>query len=483
MVTVKGILLFLLTLSLPPILYAQESAYLLELYGPIDRFQAIQVQRAVEAAREAGTSVLVIDIDTFGGRVDSALEIANALGSADSVKTVTYVGASPEGRGVSWSAGALIALASNEIYLAPGTSIGAATPVIQGPEGEQTASEKTVSAVRGQMAALAERNGHPPAVARAMVDPAVELLSAEVDGERRLITRQELEAIESEGEREIGSTEVISEAGKLLTFTAGEMERYGISKGSPVNRQELASLLGVSGFNTITPSGTDRLVALLTGPGFTSLLILVGLVALFIEITSPGFGLPGAIALTAFSALFASNMMLGRAGSLEIILFVLGLGLLIFEIFVIPGFGVAGISGLFSITVALILSLQRFILPEFDYQWDILGRNLLVVFSSVVGALLIAALLAITAKQTRLFSRLTLTTTQEATAGYTVQEHAASEGYVAREGVTETPLRPAGKVRLGQEVLAAESEGGYVDSGRRVKVVRVDGNRVVVREL
>ncbi|MFW6329754.1 MAG: nodulation protein NfeD, partial [Alkalispirochaetaceae bacterium] len=216
MVKVKGILLFLLTLSLPPILYAQESAYLLELYGPIDRFQAIQVQRAVEAAREAGTSVLVIDIDTFGGRVDSALEIANALGSADSVKTVTYVGASPEGRGVSWSAGALIALASNEIYLAPGTSIGAATPVIQGPEGEQTASEKTVSAVRGQMAALAERNGHPPAVARAMVDPAVELLSAEVEGERRLITRQELEAIESEGEREIGSTEVISEAGKLL---------------------------------------------------------------------------------------------------------------------------------------------------------------------------------------------------------------------------------------------------------------------------
>lgn len=460
---------------------AQE-ALLLPIHGPIDQFQAVLVQRGVDRALREGFDYLIIDIDTFGGRVDSALEIASALGGAGEVTTVAYVGNTRRGRGVSWSAGALISFACNQIYLAPGTSIGAATPVIQGPEGQQTASEKTVSAVRGQMAALAERNGHSPAVARAMVDPAIILAAAEVNGELRLLTESELEALESDEAVEVVRRETVSEEGKLLTLTAGQMERYGISRGSPVNRSDLAEVIGVPGFTVMEPSPTDRVVSVLTGSGFTSLLILAGLVALFLELSSPGFGFPGAVALTAFATLFVSNLLLGRASSLEILLFVLGIGLLIFEVFVIPGFGVAGTSGLAALAISLILALQRFVIPEFSYQWDLLGENVLIVVGSIVGAVLSALLLAMLVKNTPLFSRLTLTEQQEATAGYTAQESSVGERYLNREGVAETTLRPAGKVRLDDEVLPAESEGSYIDRGTRVRVVRVDGNRLVVRE-
>lgn len=475
--------LLLLLLLLPLVPGVAQEALLLPLHGPIDRFQAVMVQRAVERARQEERSHLIIDIDTFGGRVDAALEIAGALGTAQGVTTVAFVGNTPGGRGVSWSAGALISLACNEIYLAPGTSIGAATPVRQGPEGAQTAGEKTVSAVRGQMAALAERNGHPPQVARAMVDPAVTLTAVEVDGELQLLTADQVEALESRENVSITTVETVSEEGKLLTLTAGQMERYGISAGSPATRQQLVETLGIDGFVLMEASTMDRVVSAITGSGFTSLLILTGLVALFFELTSPGFGLPGAVALTAFTALFAANLLLGTAGSLEIVLFLLGVGLLIFELFVIPGFGFAGISGIVALALALILALQRFVIPEFSYQWDILGRNVLIVAGSVVLAVLGALLSAMLIKNSRLFGRLTLATTQEATAGYTAQDSTVTERYLDKEGVTETTLRPSGKIRLGGEVLPAESEGGYIEVGRAVRVIRVDGNRLVVREV
>ncbi len=473
-------ILFLLLIGAP--VGAQE-ALLIPIHGPIDQFQSVLVQRGVERALREEFDYLVLDIDTFGGRVDSALEIANTLGGAVGITTVAYVGNTPRGRGVSWSAGALIAFACNDIYLAPGTSIGAATPVLQSPQGQEQASEKTVSAVRGQMAALAERNGHPPAVARAMVDASVVLTAVEIDGELRLLSAPELAALETEEAVEITRREVVSEEGKLLTLTAGQMEQYGISKGSPRSREALGESLSASGFTVMEPSATDRVVSVLTSSGFTSLLILAGLVALFMEITSPGFGLPGAVALTAFATLFASNLLLGRAGSLEIILFVLGVGLLIFEIFVIPGFGVAGITGLIALALSLILSLQRFVIPEFSYQWEILGQNVMIVLGSLFGAVLGALLLAMLVKNTRFFSRLALAESQDASAGYTAQEESVSDRYLNREGAAETTLRPVGKVRLGNEVLPAESEGSFIEKGTPVRVVRVDGNRLVVREV
>ena len=463
-------------------------AVVIPIHGAIDPFLAVLLRRGVEEARQRNAQFVILDIDTFGGRVDTALEIANTLSRIESMTTVAYVGNRPEGTGVSWSAGALIALACNEIYMAPGTSMGAAAPVIQGVQGQEAADEKTVSAVRGQMAALAERNGHPTSVARAMVDAQVVLTAAVVNGEDRLVTGSELDVLRrraEDGEVTLVEGEVVSDAGKLLTLTAGEMERFGVSAGTVASIDELAAGFGVrpDALVRVRRTPADRTVAALTGSGFTTLLILAGLVALFLEFSSPGFGVPGAVALVCFGTLFAANLMMGRVGSLEIILFVLGLALLIFEVFVIPGFGVAGISGLVAIGFSLILALQTFVIPEYDYQWEIAGRNLMVVGGGTIGAVITALLAAMLVKDTRLFQRLTLADAEGAEEGYTAQETSMGARLLGKEGVARTDLRPAGNVLIDNEVVSAESDGGYIPRDSAVVVVRVDGNRVVVRSV
>lgn len=482
----RAITIFLLGLILPALPSGAETL-LLELHGPIDRFQAVYLQRAVERAQREGAEFLIVEIDTFGGLVDSALRIASALGSS-TVPTAAWVASGPDGTGVSWSAGALIALATNRIYMSPGTSMGAAAPVLQAPGAEsQGADEKTVSAIRGQIAALAERNGHSTVIARAMVDPGLEAHLVEVDGEERIVDRDELESLRRAHEAEsieFSLVKTISEAGALLTLTAGEMLSLGVSAGSPANLSELAEMLEIDAGSVtrITPSPTDRVVAVLTSTGFTSLLILVGIVAIFLEVSNPGFGLPGTVAIAAFATLFAGNMLLGHVGSLEIILFVVGMVLLIFEILVIPGFGVAGITGLAAISASLILALQAFVVPEHPWQWELVGQNALVVLGSIALSMVILLVLAMIIPTRPFFSRMALATTQDAAQGFSAQPAATSAPLLGRVGVVRTDLRPAGSVTLDDgEVIAAESEGDYVERGASVRIVRADGNRVVAR--
>ncbi|MFP3959955.1 MAG: NfeD family protein [Spirochaetaceae bacterium] len=464
-------------------------AYVVPIHGPIDRPLSVYVTRGVERARAEEVSHLIFDIDTFGGRVDSALEITARIGSLSEVETVAYVRIRPEGTGVSWSAGAIIAMAADRIYMAPGTSMGAAAPIIQGPGGEQQAAdEKTVSAVRTQMAALAEKNDHPVGIALAMVDEDVELLEAFVDGVPRAVTREELTELELEADDSddavvVGRT--ISEEGKLLSLTAGEMERYGVSSGSPEGLEALYESLGLAAERVLelTPDAADGIVSLLTGGGFTSILILVGLVALFLEITSPGFGIPGGVAIIAFALIFSSNFMLGRVGSLELLLFVAGLVLLLTEVFIIPGFGVAGISGIGLLVISLVLSMQGFVVPEFDWQWDRLNRNVLLVLANTVGAFILFGVLAYLFGRTNMFGRLTLAGTQDSTAGFTAQTDDVRERYLGRTGRAVTVLRPSGTAEIDDERVSVESDGEWIEAGSTVEVLRVDGNRIIVRKV
>ncbi len=446
------------------------------------------VTRSVERARDEGVDYVIFDIDTFGGRVDSALEMTTRIGSLTDVETVAYVRVRPEGTGVSWSAGALIAMATDRIYMAPGTSMGATAPVLQGTGGSQEpASEKTVSAVRTQMAALAEKNGHPRGVALAMVDADVELVEAYVDEELRAVTATELEDLKREAEELDGTVEegsTISAEGKLLSLTAGDMERYGVSSGTPSSYDELYARLEVDPEATVdlSPDMADSIVSVITGGAFTSLLILVGLVALFLEITSPGFGIPGSVAAIAFALIFSANFMLGQVGSLELLMFLAGILLLLVEVFLIPGFGVAGISGIVLLVVSLVLSMQGFVLPEFDWQRGRLNRNILLVLANTVGAFVAFGGMAYLFGRTNLFSRLTLSDTQTTDAGFTAQTSDVRERYLGKSGRAATTLRPAGTADLDGERVSVEADGEWIEAGTEVEVVRVDGNRIIVRK-
>lgn len=498
--------------------------YVIPLREDVDRYLGIFLGRSLEHAEEAGAELVIIEIDTFGGRVDTALEIASRIGSVNWAKTAAYVPADSGGRGVSWSAGALMAFSASEIWMAPGTSMGAAAPVLQSTEGVQAAGEKTVSAVRGQMAALAEKNGYPVAAALAMVDSDVVLKEVTVNGKKELATAEDIELMERRGESvEIVVGKTVSAEGKLLTLTAGEMERYGVSRGTAATRDELIRSFGYSLDDVVVmeKNRSDSIIGFLTSGAITSLLLGIALVTLYLEITSPGFGVTGTIALICLALVFGASGLMGNLGPTEILLLLAGIVLLLLEIFVIPGFGVAGIAGIVLILASLVFSMQDFYWPRFEWQWTITWRNAGVVGAGLLGGLILIGVVMATLPRAGLFDRLVLKDPgdpgyagsargrrrrrrqgldEDESGGEAVQgaglsrggrpsadggegsgEGGAPAGHpIGARGTAVTDLRPVGKVKIEGRVVVAETDGEYYDKGTRVVVQRGDGVRVVV---
>lgn len=502
--TRKAVILFFLLFSLF-FGFSQETGaprgVIIPLKGDIEPSKTVFLRRSIDSALSQGAEVLVFEINTFGGRVDSALEMATLIGAVEEAKTVAYISADSESLGVSWSAGALISLACDEIYMESGTSLGAAAPVYLNQGESVAASEKEVSAVRTQLAALAEKNGYPRGVALAMVDKDEELLEVYLGEELRLTVRRDLPDLEREAREkgvDLEEGKVISPEGKLLTLTAGEMARYGVSSGTVEGREDLLLRLGLEAgsVQNLQVSQADSLVALITSSAVVSLLLTLGFVAVYIEISSPGFGIPGVTAILAFSIIFIGNGMLGMVSSVELLLFLAGLILLVVEIFLIPGFGVAGTGGIILMVGSLILSRQDFVVPQFDWEWTILRGNILSTMGSFLAALGIVVLLIIFFPRIRPFRKLMLETTlgdgsfrpsNSATDFSTNppagEGSAASTPRQGDSGETVTPLRPVGKVRIGGAVHIAQTRGEFVEASRPVRVVEVQGNRITVREV
>jgi membrane-bound serine protease (ClpP class) len=463
----------------------RSKVWIIPIQGDIEPSMTAFVRREARKAVSQSAEYLIFEIDTFGGRVDSALQITSFIMSVKNAKTVAWVHNSEASMGVSWSAGALIALSCTEIYMAPGTSMGAAAPVTAGADGTTEATgEKTVSAVRSQMAAIAERNGHPTGIALAMVDLDVELWEVLVNGEARALTLNEVERLEKEGTVKVERLQIVSARGKLLSLTAGEALHYGLAAGLAENRDVLLANLKIQGDITESkPSAADSLISLLTSGPVQIIRRLLGLVMIFLEINTPGFGIPGVAAIIAFLLVFGSGALLGRVGSLEIILFIVGVGLLAIEIFVTPGFGVMGISGIILIGLSLIFSMQDFVIPRFDWEWTLMGRNALVVFVGLIAAICGIAAIALLGPKTKIFDRLMLKTAITGTAGKD-EESPVSSNYnalIGKIGIASTTLRPSGFVEIDGEVYDADANGVFVDKGRGVKVTQVRGNRVIVR--
>jgi membrane-bound serine protease (ClpP class) len=471
------------------------AAWIISVKGDISPSLAVFVRREIKRAQTEGAGALVFEIDTFGGRVDSALQITSNILSIKDIPTIAWINNSAGSMGVSWSAGALIALSCRKIYMAPGTSIGAAAPVTVNASGETEATgEKTVAAVRSQMAALAERNGHPVGIALAMVDLDVELWECKVNGNSRALTKEDMERLEKDPNVKVERGSVICPPGKLLSLTAGEAASYGLA-GVVDSQEALFSAAGINGAAVLrSPGAADSLVALLTSGPVQILLIIVGLVMIFLELQSPGFGFFGVTAIVAFLLVFGSNALLGTVASLEMLLFLIGLGLLAVEIFILPGFGVVGISGIALIGLSLVLSMQDFVFPATGWEWKLLGRNVVVVAMGIIAAITAIAFIVLMGPRIRMFDPLTLKTSITGTAGGmdpdgtegpsgTAGADDSGEDYtllLGKTGRAVTTLRPSGKARIEGRVYGVETEGYFAESGAELRVSKVLGSRIVV---
>jgi membrane-bound serine protease (ClpP class) len=491
------------------------SAWIIPIRGDIAPSLAIFVRREARKALSAGAEFIIFEIDTFGGRVDSALQITSFITSIKNASTIAWVRNSDGSMGVSWSAGALIAFSCADIYMASGTSMGAAAPVLEGTGGVEAAGEKTVAAVRSQIAALAERNGHPVGLALAMVDFDVELWEvSEADGRIGILTLPELERLEAVSpEGTVERLSLISPAGKLLSLSSGDARRYGLVRELVDDREALLAETGAAKIaGESSPGISDEIVAFLNSGPVQVILILLGLVMIFLELNTPGIGIPGVVAMIAFLAVFGSGALLGRVDSPEIILFLLGIGFLAVEIFVLPGFGIMGIAGLLMIGLSLLFSMQDFIIPRFEWEWELMGRNAVVVTVGILAAITGIAVIALLGPKIRIFDRLTLQTRITGTSSGALAESSppAASGSPAGGGVPSAEdsaarviaglpvfggdytsllgktgqvtatLRPAGKAEFAGRILEVEAEGVFVEPGSTVRVIRVLGNRLIV---
>lgn len=417
----------------PAALAQQPLVYRIPVTGTIELGIAPYISRALREAAAARVRAAVLDINTLGGRVDAALNIVDAVSRAE---VPVYALVNPR----AISAGALIAVAADSVFMVADGHMGASTVV--GGAGEKM-SEKHQSVMRAQFRALAERRGLDPRIGEAMVDEEVEI-------------------------------ERVIEKGKLLTLTTDEAVRVGYAIEVEAFDDVLA-MLGLEGAEVVTPgmNWAEHVVRFLSHPLVAPLLLSIGTLGLIIEIKTPSFGVAGIIGLSALAAFFGSHLIVGLAGLEEILLLIAGLVALTIEVFVTPGFGIAGVVAVVCIGAAMFLALLSS-LPT----WSDVARasGILAVAVGIVASslYLLVRHLPVSGRLSGIFLR---QATSRA-AGY-IAGQVRSE-LIGTEGIALTDLRPAGSARIGGERLDVVAEGGFISRGARVRVVRSEPYRLVV---
>jgi membrane-bound serine protease (ClpP class) len=473
----------LLTMSMVPAFFPsscgtanaqQQNVFVIPIRDTIDLGLAFFVKRSLKDAESAGAAYIILEVNTLGGRVDAALDIRDALEEC-TIPTIAYVNK----RAI--SAGALICLANQSITMAPGSTIGAATPVGVGGMGEKvTLGEKEISYVRGEFRATAERNGHSPVLAEAMVDPDAEAIAVFVDGVARVVSSSEAEDLQRDGGGD--RTEIISGKGKLLTMTADEANKVGLADSTPASLEELVRSRGLDPAHVLTAgvSWSENIVRFLTHPIVSGLLLTLGVLGIFFELQMPGWGVSGTLGALLLLLFFFGHYLAGLAGSLDVLLFALGLGLLALEVLVVPGFGITGIGGFLCILLSIYLALVRRPIPAFSWDYQILNDALFTFLFVVVGTAIGAVIIWKTFPDSRLKKLMVLSASERASEGYIASE--SLEALIGRSARSLTRLRPSGKALIGGEPFEVQTEGEFVEKDRVLRVVKVTGNKVFVAE-
>jgi membrane-bound serine protease (ClpP class) len=418
---------------------AQESGAVVRIpvEGVIELGIAPFIERSLAEAEASGAAFVILDMDTPGGRVDAAQRITDALRDAE-VPVYTLVNRR------AFSAGALIALATDRIYMRPGSVIGAATPV----DGSgQKAPEKIVSAMRSEMRSLAEERGLDPDVAAAMVD----------------------EDIEVEG---------LVDAGKLLTLTTEDAVRIGYATEIE-DMDALLAELGTSATSLVSAQANwaEQIVRFFSNPVVAPFLLTLGFLGLITEIKTPSFGMAGAAGLLSLSLFFGSHLIVGLAGLEDLLVFAAGLALLGVEVFLIPGFGLFGILGALGILAGIYMSMLGGLptTPDFTRAGLVLSTTAIFV---VVSAWVMIRTLPRSTRLTR--SGIFLTSRTDRSTGYE-SSHARAE-LVGRIGSAVTDLRPSGTGLFDEERIDVVSESEWITQGTPIKIISAEGYRHVVRE-
>ncbi|MDQ2657222.1 MAG: ATP-dependent Clp protease proteolytic subunit [Bacteroidota bacterium] len=420
---------------------AQQKVLIMEIKDVIDPRMNRYVELALLDAEATQTDIVIIEMDTYGGVLTDAKEIVDKIMH---FKKPVWVFINSDAA----SAGALISIACDSIYMAPGASIGAAT-VVDG-QGDK-APDKYQSYMRSIMRSTAEENGRDTRIAEGMVDEDIV-----IDG--------------------------IKEAGQIITFSTSEALEHGFCEARVESIQEILERNHVKDYTirTFELGLTERIISIALNPFISSILILIIIAGIYFEMQTPGLGFAGLAALVALVFYLVPYYLNGLAANWEIIVFFVGLGLIAVEIFVLPGFGVAGVSGI----VLTVGSLFLIMINNDAFDFEFVPKNDLVyALTAAVGGTLGGMILLFVAgsklPETRFFRHVALTDTQDRSEGYVSFQ--LGEPLMGKKGIAETVLRPSGKVLIDDKMYDATTRGEYIQKGQAVEVISEEGSSLKVK--
>ncbi len=403
-------------------------------------------KNSLKEAKDTAADLILIHMNTYGGMVETADSIRTAILQSP-IPVWVFIDNNAA------SAGALISIACDSIYMRSGANIGAATVVNQTGE---AVPDKYQSYMRSMMRSTAEATGRDPKIAEGMVDPRIKIPG-------------------------------VSDSGQVITFTTSEAIENGFCEGSADNIPELLENAGIENYEILKfeMSTTDRIIRFLISPLISGILIMVIIGGIYFELQSPGIGFPIGASIIAALLYFAPLYIEGLAANWEIIIFIIGVILVAVEIFAIPGFGVAGISGITLIVAGLALSMIDnigFEMGSFPVGELVSAVFIVIIasFLSLLGSILLSQKLFST--ESRIFGGLALAATQEKSEGYT-SAVSTYTSMIGQEGETKTVLRPSGKILIEDETYDATAESGYIEKGEKVKVTRYINTQLFVRKV
>ncbi|WP_425462110.1 NfeD family protein [Mesobacillus subterraneus] len=408
----------------------EKIVYVVPIEETVEKGLLAFLERAVEEAEKANAEAIIFDVNTPGGAVDAAGGIGKLLTGTD-LKTISFVNKQ------ALSAGAYISLNTDEIYMVPGSTMGSAAIIDQ--QGN-TAGKKAESYWFAAMKSAAVESGRDPIYAQAMADESIDL-------------------------PELGAGK-----GKLLTLTAEQALEVGYSEGTVKNLDDLLKKLGYENaeIRNVDVTFAEKLARFLTHPVVIPILMTIGSLGLVLELYSPGFGLPGIAGLSALLLFFYGHLIAGLAGFETLILFALGIGLILLEFFV-PG-GIAGTIGFLAIIASFFLASDNIVH---------MGISLLIAMTASI--LLSILMIRVFGKKMKFFRRIILTDSTSTDKGYVSNKNRLE--LIGVEGTTVTPLRPSGTIVVDDERIDAVSEGAFIPKDRKVRIVKTEGSRIVVREI
>jgi membrane-bound serine protease (ClpP class) len=404
--------------------------YVIPVEGTIDPALASFVDRIYDEAEDLGAARVILEIDTYGGYIDSAIRIKERV-MLSPIPTSSFITKK------AISAGALIALSGETIFMAPGTTMGAAEPRV----GEKKADEKVVSMWAQELRAAAETYGRRGDIAAAMADADLEI-------------------------------EGIKPKGKLLTLTQKQALDLKMADYSAGNRQELLKLSNLTGARVVEaqPTSAEKMARFVTSPYVSPILLTIGIAGLILELLTAGWGIAGTVGLISMALYFGGHIIAGFSGWEAVLLFIVGVILMLVEAFIIPGFGVAGIAGLGAMIFSIFLTSVS------------VEQAIISLIIAIIGTVVLIVLSFKFMKTRRMWNRLILGVRQENKEGYVAPIMNLSELYGA-EGVTLTPLRPAGSAEIKGMRVDVVSEGNFIPPETKIQVVKIEGTRVVVRPI